>query len=354
MKEKHLKILAAVFLGLLVIFFVTKPRHRSVNIEELVQNVIIGVAADDVGQIEVYRETGGKDPARMVLNKTESGWRLPTYFNAKGQKTQIERLIKDAIDMTGTVRSTDPKHHDTYAITDAKGIHFLLKDESGKVMANLIIGKKPDDQGSSFVRFSGNDKVYFTDKDLLSDLGVYGDIDTVSHFNARRFADLHAVDQKKEDLEMIALVSGAKRIILKQVEREEDAAKNDSTAAGQKKKVWVLAQGKKESDLDTKAVDSFLRDVTSIYASEVVDGIGNSLADLNKPARYGTDKPGHYIVFKKPDRPQENVIFGKEYEKDAGYFLEVQSDGLVYKVSKANFDRIFKWIDDLPKKIVKG
>ena len=59
------------------------------------------------------------------------------------------------------------------------------------------------------------------------------------------------------------------------------------------------------------------------------------------------------VFMKEGDDTKYNIIFGKEYEKDKGYFLNVQYDNLVYKVGKSKFDTIFKWVDDLPTKLPK-
>ena len=112
-------------------------------------------------------------------------------------------------------------------------------------------------------------------------------------------------------------------------------------------------KGEKEIDLEKKEVDNFLRDVTKIRAQKVVDRIGNSLADLNKNAKYGLSRARNVVVFKAPDGQQQNVIFGKEYEKDKGYYMHVQYDGLVYHLNKSTYDKIFKWAEELPKKTKK-
>ena len=55
MKEKQLKIFGVVFVLLLVFFLVTKPRQRGVNLDEFVQEILIGIAKEDVKGIEVYK-----------------------------------------------------------------------------------------------------------------------------------------------------------------------------------------------------------------------------------------------------------------------------------------------------------
>ena len=209
--------------------------------------------------------------------------------------------------MTGNVRSTDPKHFENYKISDAQGIHLLFKDEANKPLANLVIGKKGEEPNSGFVRFGGKEKVYSVDKNLLSSLNIYGEIDTLTKFNDKNFVDLQAVDQDKEKLEIIGLVASGKELVIKKIEREVEVMNDDSTMTTKTEKEWVLLKGEKEIELEQKEVDNFIRDVTKIRGQEVVDRIGGSggamsLGDLNKPARYGVNRPSHYIVFQQPEK----------------------------------------------------
>ena len=278
---------------------------------------------------------------------------MPTKYGCKAQKNRIDRLLDTVLEMTGKVRSSDPKHLDSYKITDSQGVHFILKDETDKSLANLIIGKRSEDSDAGFVRFADKEKVYAVDKNLLSTLGVYGDPDTLTMFKDDSFIDLQAVDQDKDKLELIGMVVNGKEMVIKQIEKEVEVTNADSTKSTKPEKIWVLQKGKKEVELDKKEVDKFVRDVTKIRAQKVIDRIGNTLGDLNKSGKFGFSRPTHYVVFKRPDGPQENVIFGTAYEKDKGYYMHVQYDGLVYEVVKSNYDKIFKWMDDLPKKVKK-
>ena len=230
-------------------------------------------------------------------------------------------------------------------------------------MANLIVGKKGEDYGTGFVRFAGKDKIYSIDKNILSSLSISGETDTLTKFNEKSFVDLNAVKLDKEDFQLAALVAKGKELVLKKIEKEietneakeeEQTAEADTTKPMKKEYEWVLVKGKREVKLDQKEVDKFFKDITSIYAQEVVDNIGNTLADLTKSSRYKFDRPSHYIVFiREEDNTKLNIIFGKEFEKDKGYFMQVQYDKLVYKVNKSKYDTIFKWVEELPKKLPK-
>ena len=353
MKEKHLYYLAGVFVFLFIIYLVTKPRLTTVNLDDFVQTIVFGVTKESVKSIEIYKESSEDKPINLILQKQADQWYLATRYNCKAQESAVNRLLEAVIEMTGKVRSSDPKHLESYQITDTQGIHLILKDEAQKPLANLIFGKKGEDYNTGFVRFAGKEKVYFVDKNILSNLSIYGEIDTLSSLKDNSFIDLEAVKQDKDKLDMVALVHDGKQMIIKNVEREVEVVK-DSVKTKQKEGVWVYLKGQKEVDLDKKEVDNFLRDVCTIRAQKVVDRIGNTLGDLNKSARYGLGRPQHVIVFKqKGSDEQQNVIMGKEYEKEKGYYMNVQYDGLVYELAKSNYEKIFKWADELPKKVMK-
>lgn len=362
MKERHLYILGGVFFVLLIIYFISKPRLATVNYDEIVQTVIFGVAKEDVKEIEVYKQTVDKE-IKMQFVKRDDQWYIPTKFNAKAKEYNINRIIDDMIEMTGKVGSSDPKHLETFKITDEQGVHVILKDETQKPLANLIVGKKGEDYGTGFVRFAGKDKIYRVDKNILSSLSIYNETDTLTKFNEKSFVDLNAVKMDKKDLQLAALVAKGKEMIIKKIEKIEEVkedkkegeeAEADTTKPKKKEYEWVLLKGRKEIKLDQKEVDNFFRDVTNIHAQEVVDNIGNTLADLSKSSSYRFNRPSHYIVFMKDeDDTKYNIIFGKEYEKDKGYYVQVQYDNLVYKVNKSKYDTIFKWVEELPKKLPK-
>ncbi len=353
MKEKHLYILGGVFVALFIIYFLTKPRIAAVNLDEIVQTLLFGFEKEDVAQIEVYKQTGDKE-IRMNLAKRGGQWSIPTSFNAKAREYSVNRILEDLLGMTGKVRSSDPRHLETFKILDNQGIHVILKDEAQNPLANLIIGKKGEENDVGFVRFADKEKIYAVDKNILSTLGINGEVDTLTKFNDKSFIDLNAVKMEKKDLNLAALVANGREMIIRKIEKASQKTETDTSKSTPKEYEWVLLKGNKESKLDQKEVDNFFRDVGNIYAQEVIDQLSGGFADFNKASRYQFNRPTHYIVFlKENDENKYNILFGSEYEKDKGYYMNVQYDNLVYKVNKSKFDTIFKWVDEMPKKTAK-
>ncbi len=348
MKEKHLKYFAGVFVLLLLLFFITKPRQQAVNLDEFVQNIIIGVAKEDIKQIEIYKTTEAEEPARLLFIKHDSRWHLQNHYNARVQEHRINNLIDHLLEMTGKVRSEGAEHFNKYQINDAQGIQVLLKDGTERTLANLILGKKSEDSKSQFVRFADREKVYFADKNILSDLNVYGAIDTLSRFKKDVFVDLQAVKEDKNDLQQIALVVNRKELMVKKSEKEVDVVK-DSVTTTETKEEWVLLQNGREISIKDAEMNKFLANMTSIRASEIVNNLTGGFDDMNKNNRYGFSRPKTYLILEDKEGQRKNIIFGKTYEDDEGVYMQIQWEGLIYKLSKSNYDTITKWLEELPK-----
>lgn len=354
MKQKTLYYLAATFFVLLILYFVTKPDLTTTNIDDIIQSIIIGVSQDDVSNIEIYKESSDKK-IEMKFSRAEDTWRIPTHFAAKAKKTDVERIIKDVLEMQGKVRATGENFFDQFKIRDEQGLHILLKDDTEKVLANIIVGKKGEDYGTCFVRFAGKEKIFSGDKNLLSSIKVYGDADTLSVFKQSSFVDLTAVDYQADELETIAVLKGNQELVVKKIEKEVEEEKSDADSAATEpvmKKVneWVIEKGSTQIEIDQKEAEKFVNEVRKITASKVVDRVGQTLGDLNKSAKYGFNKSRDGIIYLKNGNNRVQCVFGNEYEKDKGRYFQNGEDGLVYEVTQANIDKYFKWIEELPKK----
>ncbi|MCI0513359.1 DUF4340 domain-containing protein [candidate division KSB1 bacterium] len=356
MKQKNLYYLAGTVFVLLIIYFITKPRFTSTNIDEIIQSIVIGVSEQDVGIVEVYKEAGDKK-VELKFTKTGDDWRMPGYMGAKARKSDVERLIKDILEMQGKVRATGENYFDQFKIQDQQGVHLLLKDEADKPLVNLILGKKGDDYGTGFIRFMDKNKIFFADKNILNSLKIYTDADTLTTFKPSSFVELTAFEYNKDELETIALIKGNQELVVRKIEKEvtpQKAADDTSTAVPvpQKVSTWVIEKAGQQIEIDPTEADKFVNEVRKLTTQKLVDRMGQTLNDMNKPAKYGLNRPTGGVVFIKKENQRVQSLFGREYEKDKGYYFQCGDDGLIYEVTKTTFDNLFKWIEELPKKKV--
>jgi hypothetical protein len=110
--------------------------------------------------------------------KLENGqWVIPSHNNYPADGTeQMGKAAASFIDVKkDVVRSDDPADHaefgvidpeDPAATKDTRGRRVTIKDQSGKPLADIIIGKDvPERQGYKFVRYPGENRVYAVEID---------------------------------------------------------------------------------------------------------------------------------------------------------------------------------------------
>ena len=101
MKEQHLYILGGVFIALLIIFiivdFATKPKSVADNIEDLIQTVIFGVSNEDISEIEVYKQTAGKEiKMNFVKEVLVKGSKKTSIINKEGIEVDFRFCDKNS------------------------------------------------------------------------------------------------------------------------------------------------------------------------------------------------------------------------------------------------------------------
>jgi hypothetical protein len=131
-------------------------------------------------EVKEYNE----DEAQLVtfsvkLEPSETGgqWVIPSHNNYPADGT--EQMGKAAASFIGAkkdvVRSDDPAEHAEFGVVDpedpgaekdSRGRRVTIKDASGTVLADVIIGKDvPERQGFKFLRYPGEDRVYAVEID---------------------------------------------------------------------------------------------------------------------------------------------------------------------------------------------
>ncbi len=116
-----------------------------------------------------------KDSARLTsfsVQLDHGSWVIPSHNNYPADGT--EQMGKAAASFLGAkkdvFRSDDAKEHakfgvldpeDTSAAEDGRGQRVTIKDSSGSVLVDIIVGNDlPDRQGFKFVRYPGENRVY--------------------------------------------------------------------------------------------------------------------------------------------------------------------------------------------------
>ena len=133
----------------------------------------------DVTKLEIYRGEG-KDETLTLAKDASGRWTFTSRFGTRARKEGVESLLNHLAGLRGELRSESKDLLKDYSITDDKAFHFKVYDSAGKVLAHRVVSALRPRGTQNFVRETGSDKVVITLTDVLADIGIFSDQDTLS------------------------------------------------------------------------------------------------------------------------------------------------------------------------------
>jgi hypothetical protein len=314
---KKLLVIVGVVLGLLVLVLVNKSAQKKYLakqesaplttefelIKDLPETFISGVV--------VYK--GDDEKIKIVLVKNPEGvWILESKYGIKAKKASVDNLLKELKGLKGEVRAESKDLFADFKIEDSKALHILIEAGTGNIINHLVVSFLKPDWNKTFVRQGKSEKVVLVNKDILSLFNLYS---KEAKLDDTYFADLKLFAFETKQIQKIELVSDKEQLIFKKSQPE-----------GSANPVWnfepALAQGE---EIDTSKVDELLRNISNIYAKEILDP---SLTT------YGLDTPSLKVTLQDPEgKIAAQMEVGKYLESEKAYYVRVIPANLVFKVT---------------------
>lgn len=224
--------------------------------------IVQGVAVDNVGGIRLY--AGEEREAGLMFGRAEDEWALLRPFVHKADATPLKQLYDDLLSLKGDAVADSPDVLEEFGLRNEEALHIEIVGRMDNELAHLLVGKKPDEGGGSFVRRSGEDKVYRVDRDVRGLLGLFDKDDELA---PRRWLDLSLTGIERDKIVGLTLQSPGRRI---------EFAREDG--------VWKLKQPAAH-EIKGGAVDSIL--------GQLVPGRAEDAADVDFLPAYGLEAPTH-------------------------------------------------------------
>lgn len=170
-KNKQIFIALTVFFVLIGIYLIAlrKPEKPSVVIGY--QSIMKDFSPKKVTKIELYKGTDKKNG--IILQKGPSGWEAENSFQAPADHDKIQKLLEAFGDIEGKTRATGKEFFENFHLSEDNALHLTFTVEGA--LPPLLIGKRGEDKTGTFVRLSDKDDILLVDKDLYSDLGIWGE-----------------------------------------------------------------------------------------------------------------------------------------------------------------------------------
>jgi hypothetical protein len=342
LKNRNLIILAVILVVLAGINFLQKASHRKSTSGSNVEVVLPGeFVKEDLARITLGF---GPDAELVVMSTSPGGWLVDTAYSSAASEQRIDTLLRNLSDLAGEYRSDKASVLGEYGLDEAGSVKIRAYDKQGQQVLALDVGKTPERFPGHFVRLPDQNRVYLSQKGVLSHLGIYGPPGPPT---AKHFLELQAVKEDRLEVDRIVLVDGEDRVdLVKEFALEvapEDAP--EATEPGIDRMTWEwLINLDDETSLAKTKVDAVLGAVVSIRASDVAD-------PAVPEAEYGLDTPARTATLHLHEAPPVVLEFGAvrpaEGTTSAGTYMRVQGQPTIWIVTDYTTRNIFKKVSDL-------
>lgn len=320
MNTKSLIALAAV-LVILVLVYVSMPNkaaqtNRAESRFKSGDPVFPELKSDFVSSVRI----AVKDKA-MEIAKRDGSWMVQDGEHEKpASQDRLNDLLKTLSELKiDSVASNRRENHEIYEVVDATATRLTIKDQGGKQVGDLLIGKQQGYTQSIFVRYPDADEVLTVAKNLNYDLMVYP---PERELRPDNWVEKKIWDIPRDQINEITLTDATGTVVLK---------RRDETSE------WLVVSPQ-TFDADTTKVDRILGTLSQPYASELLIG--------TTPEITGLDNPAGTVVVSVTPSGTHTLLIGNQVEYNR-YALDPSNDKYIYKVPDYSFyTNLFKPVDD--------
>lgn len=354
LKNRNILVLVAVLVVLLGISLAQKAGHRKSTSGSSTVTVVEGTfTADQLDRITLGL---GADEEVVVLLATPTGWVVASAWDTPANSDRIDSLLRNVSDLSGEFRSDEASVLADYGLADDGAVKVRAYDKEGNLALAVDIGGKSERSVGNFIRRPDSNAVYLSQVNLLSQMGLYNGPAAPGN---RHFLDLQAVKEDRLDVDRIILDDGGRILEMAKEFAEAKPVAGDGIGDGAGADTtgtepappevdrttweWKLTAPRSKALAKTKA-DGVLGSLVRIRATDVDD----PATDL---AAYGLAEPPRTATIVRQDGTELTLEFGNTREAagdlQAGVWMKVRGEPVVWIVSDYTVKNIFKSVEDL-------
>jgi len=267
-----------------------------------------------------------KANSEVRIFKKEGKWVLGKEAYTADQ-TKVSSLEKKMSEFALSDLVSKKEFYERFDLTDDKAVSVTVKGE-GKVLREILIGKKSQASDQSFVKLPGKPEVYLAGNNLADDFS--------RNIDALRDRTISA-----STIDSIDSVSVKGRFTLvRETPAPEDQKKDEKNQKDKKPPVappssgkWVMKE--KPGDLDQNRVTDFLNEFANIQAVSFPDE-----SAVKGVISYG---PLFQAAIKSPGKNITLTIYGKEKNtKDSRYICRSSENPYVALIDSNKAEKLIK------------
>ncbi|MEP9409818.1 MAG: DUF4340 domain-containing protein [Candidatus Brocadia sp.] len=317
MKNKQIFVALAVFFILVVIYFFALRKPEKSTAVVGYQPVSNDFSPKNVRKIELYKGNDKKDS--VILQKDLDDWKVESSFMVPADHDKVQKLIGAFENIEGKIRAAGKEFFDNFHLSDDNALHLVFTAENSTL--HVLIGKRGEDYASTFIRLSDKDDILLVDKDLYSEMGMWGgNVPESDNWIEKRFLNLD-----KELIQEIAYHRNGKDFLFTREEKksEDKGESGDDKNKDEKKEYeWKLTSWDKIFEADESKIQDIVSAASSLWIEKAVD-----------PVVYNDDYFKHTdttVTILTSDNKTHVVRFA---DKDGNSYVKKDVSTAVYKIA---------------------
>lgn len=325
MKTWHLIGLAAVVAVLVAVGLIRKNQQSIPPAEpppEQAKEVLIVAPGLERPTSIVIASPGAEE---VILKKTDTGWIIPSLFNAPADDAKVRTFVNDLLAAKGDLHGDNTSLLEQFGLDDAHGIRITLEGEGG-TKAVAILGNRPEGPGdANFIRPDGDARSYMTQTDLRGQMGLWGN-DAQTPPDSRQWLRIEATEVDIPNLQEI-----------------EATYPDHQFSLSRRDGKWVVSSGgPAKGTLREDEMAAWLKDISTIVVANAVDPDTGTAA--------GVDAPTNVLRLKFADG-KEMTLSAVAKAGEKSYATISSLPGLTFQLADWRFAQYFRpggMLFDLP------
>lgn len=268
------------------------------------------ISNDKIVRIDIKGPEG-----HTLLKKDGSRWRLmPWAYPTDGDA--VRKILQDIGGLKLTALVGESKNYQRYDLGEKQKIVVQAWSSDDKLLREFEVGKVAPSFGHTFVKVSGDGRVFHALGNLRDQLGKTPEDlrdKRVFSFDRRKILEIQITDRK----ETLVFKRGQ---TIGQEMSEKTEPKNQKTADDQQPPVWKVDKG---GQVDAARIQKFLDNLDSLDCDGYLEG--RKTSDFSEPVfevRLKGDKEVYRLaLFAPPDKKKETYP-GISSQNEYVFFLE--------------------------------
>ncbi len=322
MKPKQILVLALLFFALFVgIILKQNQKVPELSTEEYAP-LDLSFDVSKAAKLEIFK---GKDEKLVDVAKTNAGWRVLNFHNARADQEKINDLFKAINAAKGEMRAKDKNLFADFGIADESAYRLVISNAANAALLSVKLGTKKPAYSAVFLRAGNSENVYYVATDLFSHLGVYDDPNKVAP-KSDYWVSVKLVEFQAEEVNQIqnTRFENGHDLVTAHAVRKTDS--NDLT-----KKKWQFELANSPFPIEGEKVKQFLNSVKTWQALKASDP---------KAQDYGFDKP--IVSFKLGFEDGKEILIqaGAENPTNKARYIWVSSEPVVFELPDYYFKNL--------------